>query len=116
MGILFFFLKIGVRINVKLLIRRYLAAQERRPGSDEQELFSLVLESRHAYERDGGNDLFFNYKDLALDLSRIESIRDLIFQVTSVEKRGLNLSLGTQIKFDSMLRGVIDDKLKAAGI
>jgi hypothetical protein len=58
----------------------------------------------------------FNYKDPALDLSRIGSIRDLILQVISVEKRGLNLSLETQVKFDSMLKGAIDDKLKAAGI
>jgi hypothetical protein len=116
MGILFFFLKVGVKINVKLLVRRYLEAKEKRPGSDEKEFFALVLESRYAYERDEDNDLVFNYKDLALDLSRIESISDLIFQVISVEKRGLNLSLETQIKFDSMLKGVIDDQLKAAGV
>ena len=116
MGILFFFLKIGVKINAKLLIRRYLEAKEKRPDSDEKEFFAVVLESRYAYQRDEGNDLVFNYKNLALDLSRIESIRDLIFQVISVEKRGLNLSLETQIKFDSMLKRVIDDKLKAEGI
>jgi hypothetical protein len=58
----------------------------------------------------------FNYKDLALDLSRIESIRNLIRQVILVEKRGLNLSLDAQIKFDSMVKGIIDDRLKAEGI
>ena len=116
MGILFFFLKIGVKINVKVLVRRYLDAKEKKPDSDEKELFAVVLESRYAYERDSGNDLVFNYHDLALDLTRIASIRDLIFQVVSVEKRGLNLSLETQLKFDSMVKGVIDNKLKAAGI
>jgi hypothetical protein len=29
MGILFFFLKIGVKINVKVLVRRYLEAKEK---------------------------------------------------------------------------------------
>jgi hypothetical protein len=115
MGLLNYFLKKGIKVNVRVLVRSYLEVKDERPDSDEQELFAHILESRHSYERDLSNPQVFNYKGLSVDASRFESIEDLIAWVVSAEKRDLKLSQERLIKFESILRDAIRDELEAVG-
>ena len=116
MGLLNFFVKKAFKANVRVLTHSYLTVKQKNPDRDEKELYALVLESRHSYERDGSSPLAFTYKNLSIDVSKFESIKHLIAAVIIAEQRDLKLSATKQLELDSILNEVIDEQLKVAGI
>ncbi len=116
MGLINFLLKKGMKENVKIIIRDYLAVKDQNMGSDERTLFALVLDSRHSYQRSDSNSLIFNYKSLEIDVSRFKSAAHLLASVIIAEQANLNLSSSQQKRLDSMLYEVIAEQLQKAGI
>jgi hypothetical protein len=116
MGLMNFLLKKGMKENVKIIIRDYLAVKDQNMGSDERALFALVLDARHSYQRSDSNSMVFNYKNLEIDVSRFKSITHLLACVIIAEQADLNLSSSQQKRLDSMLNDVITEQLQKAGI
>lgn len=116
MGLLNFFVKKAVKVNARELTQSYLTVKQQNPHRDEKELYALVLESTHSYERDSSSPLVFTYKSPSIDVSKFESIKHLFAAVIIAEQRDLKLSATKQTELDSIVAEVIDEELKIARI